>query len=42
LSKTTERVLRRRGVEVLTRVSIATAGDGYVQLTTGDKVATGR
>jgi len=40
LSKTTERVLRRRGVEVLTRVSIATAGDGYVQLTTGDKVAT--
>ena len=40
LSKTTERVLRRRGVEVLTGVSIATAGDGYVQLTTGDKVAT--
>jgi NADH dehydrogenase len=40
LSKTTERVLRRRGVEVLTGVSIATAGDGYVQLTTGDKVPT--
>jgi len=40
LSKTAERVLRRRGVEVLTGVSIATAGDGYVQLTTGDKVAT--
>jgi NADH dehydrogenase len=40
LSKTAERVLRRRGVEVLTGESIAQAGDGYVQLTTGDKVVT--
>jgi NADH dehydrogenase len=40
LSRTAERVLRRRGVEVLTGKSIAEAGDGYVQLTTGDKVVT--
>jgi NADH dehydrogenase len=40
LSRTAERVLRRRGVEVLTGESIAEAGDGYVQLTTGDKVVT--
>jgi NADH dehydrogenase len=40
LSKTAGRVLRRRGVEVLTGESIAAAGDGYVQLTTGDKVGT--
>jgi NADH:ubiquinone reductase (H+-translocating) len=40
LSRTAERVLRRRGVEVLTGKSIAEAGDGYVKLTTGDKVAT--
>jgi NADH:ubiquinone reductase (H+-translocating) len=40
LSKTAERVLRRRGVEVLTGESIAEAGDGYVQLTTGDKLVT--
>ena len=40
LSKTAERVLRRRGVEVLTGESIAKAGDGYVQLTTGDKFVT--
>jgi NADH dehydrogenase len=40
LSKTAERVLRRRGVEVLTGKSVAEAGDGYVQLTTGDKVVT--
>ena len=40
LSKTAERVLRRRGVEVLTGESIAQAGDGYVQLTTGDKFVT--
>ncbi len=40
LSKTAERVLRRRGVEVLTRESVAEAGDGYVQLTTGDKFVT--
>ena len=40
LSRTAERVLRRRGVEVLTGESVAEAGDGYVQLTTGDKVVT--
>jgi NADH:ubiquinone reductase (H+-translocating) len=40
LSQTAERVLRRRGVEVLTGTSISEAGDGYVQLTTGDRVAT--
>jgi NADH:ubiquinone reductase (H+-translocating) len=40
LSKTAERVLRRRGVQVLTGESIAKAGDGYVELTTGDKVVT--
>jgi NADH:ubiquinone reductase (H+-translocating) len=40
LSTTAERVLRRRGVEVRTGQSIAAAGDGYVQLTTGDKVGT--
>jgi NADH dehydrogenase len=40
LSKTAERVLRRRGVEVRTGQSISAAGDGYVQLTTGDKVGT--
>jgi NADH dehydrogenase len=40
LSKTAERVLRRRGVEVLTGVSVAEAGDGYVQLTNGDKLGT--
>ena len=40
LSKTAERVLRRRGVDVLTGQSVAEAGDGYVQLTTGEKVPT--
>jgi NADH:ubiquinone reductase (H+-translocating) len=40
LSRTAERVLRRRGVEVLTGESVATALDGSVQLTTGDKVVT--
>jgi NADH dehydrogenase len=40
LSKTAERVLRRRGVEVLTGESVAEALDGSVQLTTGDKVVT--
>jgi NADH dehydrogenase len=40
LSKTAERVLRRRGVEVLTGISIAEASDGFVQLTTGEKVPT--
>jgi NADH:ubiquinone reductase (H+-translocating) len=40
LSKTADRVLRGRGVEVLTGQSIAKAGDGYVQLTTGEQVPT--
>jgi NADH:ubiquinone reductase (H+-translocating) len=40
LSRTAERVLRRRGVEVLTGESVAEALDGAVQLTTGDKVVT--
>ncbi len=40
LSKTAERVLRRRGVEVLTGESVAEALDGSVQLTTGDKFVT--
>jgi NADH dehydrogenase len=40
LSATAERVLRRRGVEVRTGESVAEAGDGYVKLTTGDKVVT--
>src|ERR1700734_2217993 len=40
LSKTADRVLRRRGVEVRTGQSVADALDGYVQLTTGDKVVT--
>lgn len=40
LSRTAERVLRRRGVEVLTGESIAKALDDSVQLTTGDKFVT--
>jgi NADH:ubiquinone reductase (H+-translocating) len=40
LSKTAERVLRRRGVEVLTGESVAEALDGSVELTTGDKFVT--
>src|SRR5277367_3005861 len=40
LSKTADRVLRRRGVEVLTGQSVAEASDGYVQLSTGEKVPT--
>ena len=40
LSETVERVLRRRGVEVLTGESVAQASDGYVKLTTGEKVQT--
>ena len=40
LSKTAERVLRRRGVEVMTGESVAEAFDGAVQLTTGDKFVT--
>ena len=40
LSKTADRMLRRRGVEVLTGQSVAQASDSYVQLSTGDKVPT--
>jgi NADH:ubiquinone reductase (H+-translocating) len=40
LSKTAERVLRRRGVEVRTGQSVAEAVPGYVLLSNGDKVAT--
>jgi NADH:ubiquinone reductase (H+-translocating) len=40
LSTTAERVLRRRGVEVLTGESVAEAFDDSVQLTTGDKFVT--
>jgi NADH:ubiquinone reductase (H+-translocating) len=40
LSKTADRVLRRRGVEVLTGESVAKAMDGYVELTTGEKAPT--
>jgi NADH dehydrogenase len=40
LSKTADRVLRRRGVEVRTGQSVADALDGYVQLSTGEKVLT--
>ena len=40
LSKTADRVLRRRGVEVLMEQSVTEAGDGYVQLSTGEKVST--
>jgi NADH dehydrogenase len=40
LSKTADRVLRRRGVEVLMGASVTEALDGYVQLSTGDKVPT--
>jgi NADH dehydrogenase len=40
LSKTADRVLRRRGVEVRTGQSVAEAMDGYVQLSTGEKVPT--
>jgi NADH:ubiquinone reductase (H+-translocating) len=40
LSRTAERVLRRRGVEVLTGESVAEALDGSVQLTSGDKFVT--
>ena len=40
LSKTADRVLRRRGVEVRTGQSVAKALDGYVQLSTGEKVPT--
>lgn len=40
LSKTADRVLRRRGVEVRTGQSVAEAADGHVQLSTGEKVPT--
>ncbi len=40
LSKTADRVLRRRGVEVRTGQSVAEATDGHVQLSTGEKVPT--
>jgi NADH dehydrogenase len=40
LSKTADRVLRRRGVEVRTGQSVAEALDGCVQLSTGEKVPT--
>jgi NADH:quinone reductase (non-electrogenic) len=40
LSRTADRVLRRRGVEVLTGESVTVAGDGFVQLSTGEKVPT--
>jgi NADH dehydrogenase len=40
LSRTAERVLRRRGVEVRTGQSVAEALDGQVQLSTGEKVPT--
>ena len=40
LSKTADRVLRRRGVAVRTGQSVAEAMPGYVQLSTGEKVPT--
>ena len=40
LSKTADRVLRRRGVQVMTGTSVTEALEGYVQLSTGDKVPT--
>jgi NADH dehydrogenase len=40
MSKTADRVLRRRGVEVRTGQSVADALDGCVQLSTGEKVPT--
>jgi NADH dehydrogenase len=40
LSRTADRVLRRRGVEVRTGQSVTDALDGYVQLSTGEKVPT--
>jgi NADH:ubiquinone reductase (H+-translocating) len=40
LSKTADRVLRRRAVEVRTGASITEAFEGYVQLSTGEKVLT--
>lgn len=42
LSKAADRVLRRRGVEVLMGQSVTKAGDGYVQLSTGERCPPGR
>jgi NADH:ubiquinone reductase (H+-translocating) len=42
LSKTADRVLRRRGVEVLTGASVTAALDGYVPTTWGSCQGTGR
>jgi NADH dehydrogenase len=40
MSRTAERVLRRRGVEVRTEQSVEEAGDGVLRMTTGEHVAT--
>jgi NADH dehydrogenase len=40
LAKTADRVLRRRGVEVRTGQSVTNVVEGYVQLSTGEKVPT--
>jgi NADH dehydrogenase len=40
LSKTADRVLRRRGVEVRMGQSVTEASDGYVQMSTGERVST--
>ncbi len=40
LSKTADRALRRRGVEVLMGHSVTEAKEGFVQLSTGEKVPT--
>lgn len=40
LSATATRVLRRRGVEVLPGESVVEAGDGFVRMSTGEKVLT--
>jgi NADH:ubiquinone reductase (H+-translocating) len=40
LSKTADRVLRRRGVQVRMGQSVTNASAGYVQLSTGEKVST--
>lgn len=40
LSKTADRVLRRRGVEVRTGQSVTEAGHGHIQLSTGEHVPT--
>jgi NADH dehydrogenase len=40
LSRTADRVLRKRGVEIRTRQSVAEAGADILRLTTGEEVAT--